>query len=217
MIILVPQGAEYQAVCRGLRSRSHPPTILPIPVGIQPVLRWLNTWQQDPTFPLAQSAQAQSADIIVMGLCGSLTPDLTIGDTVQYRDCLAATGPTWPCAPWPDPAIPLVTAFTSDRIIHTAADKQSLAHTYQADVVDMEGAAMLSVLGPLGIPVTMLRVVSDDAEHDLPDINAAIDATGNLQPWPLTVGMMRQPIAASRLIRGSMQGLSKLKQLAAAV
>jgi hypothetical protein len=36
--ILVPQGAEYQAVCRGLNQvRGSKPTVVAIPMGVQPL------------------------------------------------------------------------------------------------------------------------------------------------------------------------------------
>jgi nucleoside phosphorylase len=212
MMILVPQGAEYRAVCRGVMGQEA--IVRAIPVGIKPVERWLAAWRQELEFWLTQPAR-----ILVMGLCGSLSPDLAVGDPVLYRECRDLTGQTWPCQPvfFPRAAPVAVTALTSDRLIATAQAKQHLATTYNADVVDMEGAAILRVLAPLGIAITMVRVVSDDAHHDLPDIGAAIDVHGNLQPWPLALGMMRRPIAASRLIRGSLQGLNTLQHIAAQI
>jgi hypothetical protein len=207
MLVLVPQGAEYQAVRRGVRAIAQPPLILPIPVGIAPVQRWVAHWQQTPTFQTVTRS-----GVLVMGLCGSLTPQFTIGDAVLYQHCLDASGQRWPChTPL---ALPRVTAFTSDRLVHTAIAKQHLAQTYQADVVDMEGTAILNALVPLGIPVTMVRVVSDTATQDLPDLQGAISSEGNLRPLPLAIGLLRQPIAASRLIRGSLRGLRTLQQIA---
>jgi hypothetical protein len=48
----------------------------------------------------------------------------------------------------------------------------------------------------------MLRVVSDDSKHDIPNLTSAINSDGSLQPLPLAITMIRQPIAATRLIRG---------------
>jgi hypothetical protein len=61
--------------------------------------------------------------------------------------------------------------------------------------------------------VGMIRVVSDDCFHDLPDLSAAFSPEGSLKPLPLAIGMARQPLAASRLIRGSLKGLSRLEKL----
>jgi hypothetical protein len=108
-----------------------------------------------------------------------------------------------------------VVALTSDRVIHWAREKQQLAKAYGAEVVDMEGFAALQVLTEAGIPVAMVRVVSDDCGHDLPDLSAAFDAEGYLQPLPLALQFLRDPIAAARLVRGSLQGLRVLERVTA--
>jgi hypothetical protein len=64
------------------------------------------------------------------------------------------------------------------------------------------------------IKIGMLRVVSDDAEHDVPDLAAAMTETGELSSLDLASSMMRQPRRALRLIQGSLAGL---KQLEAAI
>jgi nucleoside phosphorylase len=156
-----------------------------------------------------------------MGLCGGLTPNHTIGDIVLYRECIdrAEAHTRLPC----DAALTerlqsafvqeatLVRALTSDRLVWSAQEKHQLAHQYHADVVDMEGFAALKSLAQTGATVAMLRVVSDNAQHNLPRLTNAIDAHGSLQPLPLAWGMVRQPIAAARLIRGSLKGLKTLQ------
>jgi hypothetical protein len=77
----------------------------------------------------------------------------------------------------------------------------------------MEGAAVLEVLGQTGIAVAMLRAVSDDCHHDLPDLSAAIAPDGSLRPLPLARSLLSRPIAASHLIRGSLAGLKQLERL----
>jgi len=66
----------------------------------------------------------------------------------------------------------LVRALTSDHIVWSAAEKP-LGQSYNAEVVDMEGFAALEVLSQAGV-VAMLRVISDDCEHDLPDLTSAL-------------------------------------------
>ncbi len=204
--ILVPQGAEYQAVQSGLQRCIHPPKVMAIPIGIATVKHWLaqNQWQED-------------SQIIVMGLCGSLSADYLIGDSVIYQECTDRSGKIWSC----DRALthrlqsqlnlPLVRALTSDRIVSSALEKQQLHRSHQAAVVDMEGIAVLSRLNS---PVAMVRVISDDSSQDLPDLSAAVDADGKLQSVPLALAMLRRPIAAARLIRGSMIGLKRLGEIA---
>lgn len=224
-VIFVPQGAEYQAVCRGLRSAGGETVpVVPIPVGPGAVSRFLPAWY-------LSSGQwwSDPAQVLVMGLCGSLVPRYAVGDGVIYQSCYDGN-----CLPNVPPGLcdaPLsqslsqglsgsvmpVTAVTCDRILCTVTAKQQLAQRYRAEVVDMEGFAILESLQRHQMAVSMLRVVSDNAQHDLPDLNAALSDTGQLQPWPMAMGMLRQPGAAMRLIRGSWRGLRQLEQLAAQI
>ncbi|KAM3099216.1 phosphorylase [Phormidesmis sp. 146-12] len=204
MLILVPQGAEYQAVCRGVKRTARPPQVVPIPVGIEPVTRFLQTWQ-----PL-------QSDILVMGLCGSLTAQFQVGDVVLYRECVDQSGTIWTCdASQFEKIAPPVRGLTSDRILTSAIEKRNLGKLHQSAVVDMEGIAILK--GLPGASISMLRVVSDDSEYDLPDLSGAIDSEGRLQPLPLAMGLIKQPIAATRLIRGSLKGLQALQSLTASL
>ncbi|NEP80773.1 MAG: hypothetical protein F6K17_09895 [Okeania sp. SIO3C4] len=45
-----------------------------------------------------------------------------------------------------------------------------------AEVVDMEGFAILNFFANLSVSVAMVRVVSDDCYHDLPNISSAVIA-----------------------------------------
>ncbi|XGW00111.1 MAG: phosphorylase [Leptolyngbya sp. BL-A-14] len=213
--ILVPQGAEYQAVCRGL-GRATAPSVIPIPVSPVPLKRYLKTWQQ--------SQSLTGKKLLIMGLCGGLVPHYTIGEGVLYRECVNRTEPSasLPCdttlLAWLQQTLSeqtaVVRALTSDRLVSSAQEKQQLARQYRAEVVDMEGFAALEALGQADASIAMVRVVSDDAEYDLPTLSNAIDADGNLRSLPLAWGMIRQPIAAIRLIRGSLRGLKTLEAIA---
>jgi Phosphorylase superfamily len=200
VLILVPQGAEFKAVRSGL---SHDRLARATPVGILPMTAFL------------QQFVGQEFDrVLVMGLCGSLRSDLTVGTVVTYQNCRDESGRVGTCEV--DGNITrVVTGWTSDRVICTATQKKVLADRTQADVVDMEGTAIAQFFAAQKIPVTMVRVVSDDLAGDMPDLSGAIDAQGNLRPWGLGWAFMQQPIAAARLIRGSLVGLKQLKQIAA--
>jgi len=214
-IVLVPQGAEYQAVRRGL-GQARVPVVVPIPVSPAPLSRYLKTWQQ--TEPLA------GKKLLVMGLCGGLVPRHAIADLVLYRECSNRPDPrtVLPCdaalLEWLQKKLPsgaaVVRALTSDRLVWSASEKQQLAQQYSADVVDMEGFAALEALHQTSARVAMLRVVSDNARHDLPDLTSAISQDGALRTLPLAWGLASQPIAATRLIRGSLRSLKTLEAIA---
>ncbi|RCJ24749.1 phosphorylase [Nostoc minutum NIES-26] len=213
--VLVPQGAEYKAVCSGLSGVTGlKPTVMPIPIGITPLTKYLQQWSKDKN--LLNHPQPR---VLVMGLCGSLSKRYAIGDIVLYQDC-NYQGNSQECDRTftaqlhflTQEKVSLVKSMTSDRIIYSAAEKQHLGETLAADVVDMEGFAVLNFFNDMGIAVAMLRVVSDDCQHDIPNLTSAISSDGSLQPLPLALGLLRQPIAATRLIRGSLKGLKVLEE-----
>jgi hypothetical protein len=214
--IIVPQGAEYKAVCRGLsRVSGTTPSVMPIPVGIKPLTQYLqqlpgdkNFWNQPPS------------RVLVMGICGSLSHCYSVGDILLYQSCVYQ-GKLQECdrtfTAQMQSAIPkkafLVKSLTSDRLVWSAVQKCHLGETLGVDVVDMEGFAALEFFKNKEVAVAMLRVVSDDCQHDIPDLTAAINPDGSLNPLPLAIGLLRQPLAATRLIRGSLKGLKVLEEV----
>ena len=161
-----------------------------------------------------------------MGLCGSLTPRHSVGNIILCQNCVYLSDASTQLLQT-DSNLELTTqvyqdlqgkadlvqVLTSDRLIWSAQEKHRLGQKYGAEAVDMEGYAALNLLGQAGIAVAMLRVVSDDSKHDLPNLNSALSPDGMLQSLPLAIGMLRQPIAATRLIRGALQGLQMLQEV----
>ncbi len=218
--ILVPQGAEYQAICRGLRGIQDPPTVLSIPIGPVATRQHLRALLENGTL-------SNNSALLIMGLCGSLVPRYSIADVVLIQECIRGSAisnsaPDALSSLFYDPFLTkslqqklgehaaLVKAVTSDRMIWAAAEKRSLAQ--YADVVDMEGYAALEVFKQVGVAVSMLRVVSDDSQHDMPDLSLAVNPEGALLSGRMAIQMMRQPIGAVRLIRGSLRSLKMLQE-----
>ncbi len=233
--ILVPRGAEHKAVCRGLsRTTATKPLVLPIPIGPKPLARYLEKLQEGHFRGYVQPR------VLLIGLCGSLSPHHAVGDLVIYQDCVYESpasarllrtcdpeitnllhqelnGPP-EVAPAARPCklkekVSLVRALTSDRLIWSAAEKCELGKIYAASVVDMEGFAALEALSPNGIALAMVRVVSDDCHHNIPDLTLALSPNGSLQPFHLAQRLLRQPRASARLIRGALRGLQVLQQV----
>ncbi|MCU0538225.1 MAG: phosphorylase [Hydrococcus sp. Prado102] len=214
-LIFVPKGAEYRAICRGLRqTNSQIPLILPIPIGVNAFKSYLENWQQTQDF-----LNKPGDRVLIMGLCGSLSPSYRVGDIVIYQAC----GYGNEQVSWRDCDLntfisnrihkkaKFVKGITCDRVIGSAKEKLHLASTSQADVADMESYVALEMLQ--GISVAIVRVVSDDVEQDLPDINSAIASDGSLKTFPLMVKMAKNPVAATRLIRSSLKGLKVLERV----
>lgn len=216
--ILVPQGAEYKAVCQGLNCADMPlPTVLPIPVGPEPLTRYLERLQ------IPSQLGRKQSQVLLMGLCGSLTSNYSIGDVVLYKSCVYLTHQPTALSHLCNLDLThlierklkithLVKALTSDRLIWSATEKHHLGDQYGTDVVDMEGFAALEVLSQAGVAVAMVRVISDDCHHNLPDLNPALSPNGTLQSLPLAINLLRHPIAATQLIRGSLLGLKALQR-----
>jgi nucleoside phosphorylase len=208
--IVVPQGAEYQAVCRGLKQARVKPQIIPIPIG-------MNNVRQILTERVFKFTKPQR--VLIMGLCGSLTLQYSVGDTVLYQSCwnlehehlnldtslITMIQQTL--------AVDLVTGLTSDRLIYQAKVKQSLSQQYPVSVVDMEGYGYIKELQQRDISVAMLRVVSDNLSGNIPDLSKAINKNGNLKSISMAIAMSQQPVAAIRLIKGSWKGLKILQQV----
>ncbi len=218
--VLVPQGAEYGAVCRGLRPikpSARLPQVVPIPMGGESVQAHLSQLTLAP------------GGCLLMGLGGSLSPGLRVGEVVIGQRCVtvaqgvvvdADQGQERPVPPpcrhlivWLQarltPAASLGTVVTCDRILCTPSAKAAIHQLTQADVVDMESHAVLAAIAPQ--PVAILRVISDDYDQTLPDLTLALGADGQLRPWPLAQSFLKQPRAAAHLIRGSLGGLKQLQ------
>jgi len=216
--ILVPQGSEYQAVMKGWQKKPTCPSILAIPVGGKAVEKALLREL------ISQKIGANSPQgIIVMGLAGSLSPQLKLGQVVLYRSCLdlesdqllfCDSSATGYLVEKLGHKVQLVEGLSSDRVITEAEEKQNLGKRYQVQVVDMEGAAILKFFAAQQVPVVILRVISDEINQSLPDLSQIYNSAGELQTWPLTKALISQPIAGFNLIRSSLYALKILEQLA---
>lgn len=211
-LIIVPQGAESQAVVRGLQQCGLDAAveIMSIPIGNTLLSQTLTYYAQK----LSKAKQ-----VLLMGLCGSLDPNYVVGDCIAISSCIdqhqhqvdlnleLTTKITKQLS------IDAVASLTSDRIITQAAAKHKLSQQYPVNVVEMEGYDYVTQLQQQGIAVAMVRVVSDDPTGNIPDLNQAVDSQGNLPTIPMAIALIKQPRAAIRLIRGSLIGLKALEQV----
>lgn len=216
--ILCPQGAEYRAIRSALNQiNSYQLKLLPIPMGVNSLTNYLKRKR------IEEICQKNQPKVLIMGLCGSLSPQYDVGDAVLYHNCvyltpekqinttdIALTNYIYQKL---NQKVSLVSSLTSDRLIFSAAEKWQLGQLTKASVVDMEGFVALEILQQQGVAVAMLRVVSDNSKHDIPDLSKAIAADGTLKPLPMAIAMLRQPLAATRLIKGSLKGLAVLQQV----
>lgn len=88
------------------------------------------------------------------------------------------------------------------RIAVTASEKHALRTATGADAVEMESAAIHDVCRAAGIPCVTVRVISDEANEDLPlDFNALMTADHKLDLKRLIWRAMCSPGLAGGLLR----------------
>ena len=205
--ILVPAGAEYKAVKRGLTNVQNAPQLVAIPAGPQGLEAFLCDWQ----------VPKPNDHLLLMGLGGSLVSKYGVGETIAIQKIWnPVTEEIFECnaelTEWLVQQLKITagTGVTSDRIITSAKEKQQMGRTYSAVVVDMEGAVLLK---DLSARVGIIRVISDSCESDLPDIEEAIAPNGSLKPIQIAISFAKKPKAAIQLIKGSLMALNELEAL----
>jgi hypothetical protein len=221
-VIIVPQGAEYKAVTQGfVRLKIVRPLIISIPIGVDCIAETLNRqqfWEIQP--------KTQPKRVLMMGLCGSLSAQYSVGDVVLYQDCFSQETAenlvtneelnrviSQEIQQQQNKSIALVSGIMSDRIIANIAEKKQLAQNFRASVVDMESFAYLKLLQQKGVAVSILRIVSDDLKYNLPNLDKTISDQGKIKPLIMTREMLKKPIASLRFIRSSLQALQKLEEV----
>jgi hypothetical protein len=202
--IVVPRGAETRAVEAGWPAPR--PLVLSVPAGSAAG----DVLERGPVAPTA----------LVLGLCGALDPLLRVGDTVVYDRVIDGDDRfeldaemTGACAVACDRAP--CNAANVARFIGAVAGKAALRAATGAAVVDMEGAAIAGTLARRGVRVAMVRVVSDDAATELPNLNHVYDARGALRPAVLAFAFARAPRRSARFVAHALQALRALRVTAA--
>ncbi len=204
-VILVPRGPEYDAVRRGCAGTAAATSILAVPAG-----------------SAAASALegAAGSSFVILGLCGALDPSLRVGEVIACTSAIhAGESIAFDEASTAHVAeatgARLGPALTLDRIVTARAERAALYRETGAEVVEMEGFHLAQRLVRQGCPVAMVRIVSDDASYDLPDISGAIDADGRLRPFALLAAFARAPRSALRFIGESRRALAALERTTA--
>ncbi len=124
-----------------------------------------------------------SKELVSMGFCGALVPELRVGDLVTDR------------------------VITVDRPARTPEERRALTERANAVAVDMETQAVIEAGTRAGVPIRILRVVSDQLEDDLTPMFGQDDcfsawkiARRLLNPtvWPLAWKLKRHSEVASK-------------------
>lgn len=208
MIFLVCQGAEYQALNRGLKTIPVSSSIISLPMGFNSVHQ------------LFQHLPISLNPALLIGLAGSLCPEHQVGDVFVYKSCSYIDSENKLDTKFCDSDLsnnlaqqlnlPFVKGLTANRLVNSSELKLSLQKQSGCQVVDMETFAVMSYFPKL----VVIRIISDRLDDHLPDLNSAIDFQGKLNNWKMTIAFLQQPLSAIKLISNSLSSLKKLEEIA---
>ena len=110
-------------------------------------------------------------------------------------------------------AIPADSSMTSERIVATVPEKESLSQV--SNIVEMESAHILAAAESVGVPGIAVRAISDAADEDLPvDFQRILDSQGHLKLGGLLKEVGLSPYRIPALIQFSRQSRAAAKSLA---
>jgi adenosylhomocysteine nucleosidase len=187
---------------------------------------------------LQQRVQALSPDCLegpapdvalVSGLAGSLVPSTGGADIVVYQNCLSDqdSDRSISCPAQLVESVTRtlasnslqsrkVTGVSSAGIVQHDEERRRLADT-GASVVDMESFEIAECCASAGVPVAVLRAISDGPGARMPDLNRALGSNGRFDRWALASVLAASPLATVRLFRASRRAIAALEQALEAV
>jgi nucleoside phosphorylase len=159
---------------------------------------------------------------IVIGLCGGLSPSFAEGTIVSYVECLSTESGRLllSCSQaLVEQQVGLLTlkgipceravGITSPRVGSPIDEKHALARS-GASVVDMESYEVIAAATRAGVPITVLRVVSDPLDQLMPDFNQALKPNGDFAGWKALRIALRSPLLTANLIAANRRAMQKL-------
>ncbi|MDX1643070.1 MAG: hypothetical protein R3244_01790, partial [Thermoanaerobaculia bacterium] len=134
--------------------------------------------------------------VLLIGVAGGLSPDLPVGALVRVDTVVDLAGgePRWVAGSAGEGE---AVAVSVERIVGTAVEKaavwERLGRPPRA-VVDLESAAFVESASAAAARWTVLRAVSDGSDDDLPpEVPAAADRHGHVDPWRVLGAVARRP------------------------
>ncbi len=123
--------------------------------------------------------------LVSAGFAGALDPALARYDIVMAREVLDREGQRFAIdvevsAEGDRPRVRSGRLLTVDQIVRTAAEKAELRREFGADLVDMETSAVAALCSARSVRFLSIRVISDEAEVDLPpEVVALLSRSGS--------------------------------------
>ncbi len=159
---------------------------------------------------------------LVTGLCGGISPAFSAKTVIAYTRCLSHTPGSKPldCSE-------LLTAtyiaslraqglachravgITVPKIAASIAAKRELAQR-GADVLDMESYPIIQAAEAAGVPIAVVRIVSDSVDQAIPDFNPALEPGGTVRRLAAARTAIRSPYLTACLLAANRRALRTL-------
>lgn len=150
------------------------------------------------SFSASASSSASASErpavvrIVVIGLGGGLSPGMESGRLVEGRRVVGAEGGVaLELDALNAPGASGATLVSAPRIVSTSREKRALWQRVGAPdpaVVDLESLAYAKVAQKAGVPLSVLRIVSDGDDEDLPsEIAASSGDDGSVRQWQVAL------------------------------
>jgi len=161
--------------------------------------------------------------ILSIGLGGALDTSLEVGDVVVASEVLRPRGRWETDLPWRNfmlarlPGARSGPVYGSGEMVLNALDKAKLRRQGGPVLVDMESHVAAKVAAARGLPLAVVRVVSDKATASLPEaVRAGLRPDGGMDLMGVLAALVRDPRQLPALIRVSRDADLAFKALEAA-
>jgi adenosylhomocysteine nucleosidase len=146
----------------------------------------------------AEAEKAMALDAVCsVGWAGSLRDSIRAGSVLSPALIVdAGTGEQFRPAHW----VPEQPTLVSTSDVANATEKERLAASYDASLVDMEAATVARIAFGKSIPFYCFKAVSDDANAKLPDMSPFIADSGQLRMGPFLLHVAVRPYLWNALI-----------------
>ncbi|HVJ09897.1 MAG TPA: hypothetical protein VM554_16075 [Acidisarcina sp.] len=115
--------------------------------------------------------------VISIGWAGALAPDYVAGEAYAVREVIDVRTSERYAASESPAGVTLVTTPT----VASVREKQRLAKSYSAALVDMEAAAIGRLARARNIPFACFKAVTDGVDANLPDFNPFVTRSGQMR------------------------------------
>lgn len=155
-----------------------------------------------------------------VGFAGALSAHLERNDLVFANEVIDLEGGRFAVAPPPETIVAGTRCrpgrlLTVDRVVVEQAEKQRLHEEHQADLIDMETAAVAAVCEERRTRFLAARVISDDAHNDLPlEIATLLTRSGSYRVGAALRAVLGRPSSIKDFWRLHEQALDSADRLA---